>query len=78
MQHLSRLEITDCVRSMRSGELWECLAVREAERPQQQQLVGEGEGSICMNNEAPRPAGMEASGTGEELKLRRVEGDRRD
>lgn len=31
-----------------------------------------------MNNEVPRPAGMEATGTGEELKLRRVEGDRRD
>lgn len=27
-----------------------------------------------MNNEAPRPAGMEATGTGEELKLRIVEG----
>lgn len=27
-----------------------------------------------MNNEAPRPAGMEATGTGEALKLRIVEG----
>lgn len=27
-----------------------------------------------MNNEAPRPAGMEASGAGEELKLRRGDG----
>lgn len=42
MQHLSRLEITGCVRSMRSRELWECLAVREPERPQQQ-FGGEGE-----------------------------------
>lgn len=31
-----------------------------------------------MNNEAPRPAGMEASGAGEELKPIRVEGDGRD
>lgn len=31
-----------------------------------------------MNNETPRPAGMESTGTGEELKLRRVEEDERD
>lgn len=44
MQHLSRLEITGCVTEHAQwGELWECLAVREAERPQQQ--FGEGEGA---------------------------------
>lgn len=69
MQHLSRLEITGCVRSMRSGESSGSVSLYVKRSGRSGVFGGEGEGaSICMNNEAPRPAGMEATGAGEQLK----------